>query len=493
MPKRISVRKLGMFSLPPVLLAVLTACHAGSPLAVGGKALILQPHLASTARHVQALVNPNTAATIDHLTVELFDDSGAEPVLVQSDDLPGADLATHDVTFSNLKMNTAYKVQAIAYASADSATPISVDASSSVTLTTTDDDAPALATLPIVLKDKTFTAAAAAAISVKPGRLLGEPDVATGVTFTATTLAGTTSPGAFDGSGADARFDTPVGIALAPNGHLYVADSGNNSIREVTPAGVVTTLAGSGVEGNDDGSGTEATFGKPYGVAADADGNLYVADYDENDIRKISPAGEVTTLAGSVAAGNTDGTGTDATFDQPIGLAVNASGTVYVADAGNNAIREITPDGVVTTLAGPSSGAGLLDPTGVAVDASGTVYVADSFRHDIRKITPNGVVSTLAGSGMPGLVDGRGTQASFLRPNGVTLDASGNLYVADASAIRKVTPDGWVTTVAGSASTGSADGRGASAGFDTPVGLAMDAAGHLYVADMLNNAIRLLR
>ena len=245
--------------------------------------------------------------------------------------------------------------------------------------------------------------------------------------------------GANDGAGAAARFNRPGGVAVDASGTVYVADSDNYRIRKITPAGVVTTWAGSDVEGLADGVGTAARFRDPEGVAVDSSGTVYVADL--NRIRKISSAGEVTTLAGSDVDGFADGVGAAALFSYPSGVAVDASGVVYVADTGNRSIRKITPDGVVTTLAGPGGGlfarAQFTTPTGVAVDSAGVVYVADTGNeggdnNGIRKITPEGVVTTLAGSAF-GLADGVGTAAMFRAPQGVAVDSRGVVYVSDGA------------------------------------------------------------
>ena len=210
---------------------------------------------------------------------------------------------------------------------------------------------------------------------------------------------------------------------------------------------MVSTLAGSDY-GFADGTGAAAQFSNPSGVAVDASGMVYVADQANNRIRKITPAGVVSTLAGS-SYGFANGTGTAAQFADPLSVAVDAAGMVYVADSGNNRIRKITPAGVVSTLAGSGYGfangtgtaAQFANPFGVAVDATGTVYVADMYNHRIRKITPAGVVSTLAGSGVDGFANGTGTAAQFAFPRGVAVDAAGTVYVADGNnnRIRKIT------------------------------------------------------
>jgi len=323
-----------------------------------------------------------------------------------------------------------------------------------------------------------------------------------------TTLAGTAGvPGTADGTGAAASFNYPQGVATDSAGNVYVADSLNGTIRKITPEGVVTTLAGTAeVAGSSDGVGAAASFNFPSGVAADSVGNVYVADSNNNTIRKITPAGVVTTLAGTAGvAGSDDGTGATASFDSPQGVAADSAGNVYVADTNNNAIRKVTPAGVVTTLAGiagalggsadgTGAAASFLWPTGVSADSTGNVYVADSNNNTIRKITPAGVVTTLAGTaGVAGSADGTGASASFHSPRGVATDNAGNVYVADYynHTIRKITPAGVVTTLAGMAVViGSADGIGVVASFNSPQGVATDSAGNVYVADTINHTIR---
>ena len=262
---------------------------------------------------------------------------------------------------------------------------------------------------------------------------------------------------------------------------------------------VVSTLAGSGTSGFANGAGTAAQFNLPIGVAVDSSGNLYVADYDNHRIRKITSAGVVSTFAGSTW-GYHDATGTAAQFDSPVGVAVDSSGNVYVADENNHRIRKITSAGVVSTLAGSTAGhhdatgtaAQFATPAGVAVDSSGNVYVADTWNHRIRKITSKGVVTTLAGSGTVGHHDATGTAAQFDTPHGVAVDSSGNLYVADLNnhRIRKITSEGVVTTLVGSGTEGYKDATGTEAQFSFPTGVAVDSSGILYVTDTYNNRIR---
>lgn len=261
-----------------------------------------------------------------------------------------------------------------------------------------------------------------------------------------TTIAGdaNASSGFVDGTGSAARFNGVYGVAVDAAGNIYAADQDNSAIRKITPAGVVTTLAGSGTAGFADGTGAAAQFNYPTGVAVDGSGNVYVADAINNRIRKITPTGVVTTLAGSGTVGYADGTGTAAKFALPAGIAVDGNGNLYVSDWAGLRIRKITSAGVVTTVAG-SGTAGSSDgtgsaaqfngPMGVAVDASGNIYVADEANYSIRKINPNGVVTTLAGSSQ-GYQDGPGNTAKFDNPLGVAVDGSGNIYVADNTNFR---------------------------------------------------------
>lgn len=314
-----------------------------------------------------------------------------------------------------------------------------------------------------------------------------------------TTLAGSTLDGSADGPGAAASFAAPVGVAVDGQGTVYVGDSHNNRVRRIGSDGVVATLAGGVTSGVAfaDGPAADARFSEPRAVAVDTAGAVYVADAINNRIRKIGPDGQVTTVAGG-PAGDADGPSAEARFRYPRGVAVDADGNLYVADKDNNRVRKITPVGVVSTLAGgpagnadgPAAEARFTFPEGIAVGPDGAVYVADAGNHRIRRIGRDGRVSTLAG-GSPGLADGVSAVARFNTPRAVAADAAGNVYVADAgnNRIRKVTPEGVVTTVAGS-ERGYANGVGKAARFDEPFGVAVDLAGNLYVADLNNNRIR---
>jgi sugar lactone lactonase YvrE len=337
------------------------------------------------------------------------------------------------------------------------------------------------------------------------GSCLGQSAYSTPFTFT--TLAGNAGvAGATNGTGTNATFWEPSGVAVDRAGSLYVADYYNYTIRKITPSGAVTTFAGSpGYSGSTNGTGSGALFYYPLGVALDSAGNVYVTDAGNSTVRKITPAGVVTTLAGLAGIqGTNDGTGSDARFNVPWGVAVDPSNNVYVGDFLNSTIRKITPDGVVSTLAGLAGASGSVDGTGtnalfngpsaVALDGTGNLYVTDYSNQTIRTITPLGQVTTLAGNaGHIGSADGTGTNATFYNCCGLVVDGGGNVYVADTwnETLRMVTPAGVVTTLAGLAGgQGYADGTGSTARFYSPAGLALDNAGNLYVTEAGNNTIR---
>ena len=315
-----------------------------------------------------------------------------------------------------------------------------------------------------------------------------------------TTVAGSGETGSLNHSVTQASFNRPFGLTITPSGDVYVADENNHQIRKVVQNGGVTTFAGSS-SGYVEGTGTAAKFNEPSGIVINPSGTaFYVTDRSNDCIRKITMAGVVTTIAG-FGQGDNDGQGNAASLSAPTAIAVNASGVMYIADQANCKIKKVTQSGVVTTIAGAGdpgyvNGSGptakFYMPRGIAVDAAGNIYVADTYNNRIRKVTPSGNVSTLAGSGDPGFANGTGTAAQFFYPSGIAVDGSGNVFVADMfnNQIRKITPAGVVTTYAGSIYDGDDDGDGTTARFDEPTGLSIDANGVLYVADNFNNKIR---
>ena len=328
--------------------------------------------------------------------------------------------------------------------------------------------------------------------------------------YVVTTFAGLTSYGSTDGVGSAAQFNAPFGVAMDGAGNCYVTDAANSTIRKISPSGVVSTFAGSaGLPGSTDGAGSAARFNYPLGIAADGAGNLYVTDSSNCTVRMITPAGVVSTLAGRAGfSGHADGIGTAATFFIPVGVAVDGSGNLFISDAENNTIRKmVIATRQVTTVAGRAGVTGHTDavgtaasfslPLGLVVDPSGNIFVADSDNYTVRMITASGVVTTILGTpGVFGHVDGTGPAAQFGEIQGVALDSAGNLYFSDYSfnAISKATKSGvsWTATeVAGHSDvSGSSNGTGSSALLYSPALMTIDNAGNLYVVESNNNDVR---
>ena len=316
------------------------------------------------------------------------------------------------------------------------------------------------------------------------------------------TLAGSGTVGNGDGPALQAEFNQPAGVTVDAQGTVYVADRLNNAIRKISAAGVVSLLAGNGVaQYSDNPIGRLAGLDGPENLLVNAQGNLLVADTGNGSIRQITPAGAVTTFAGTGRGGYADGPANAARFSSPAGLAQDAIGNVYVADAANYRLRKIDLTGNVTTIAGsgvrgfadgPAVSARFYDPNGMVVDAAGNLYVADAANNRIRKLSPAGMVSTYAGVAAAGYLDGPATTARFSSPIGLSIAANGDLYVSERNGQRLrhiAAATGLVSTVAGTGTAGFQDGPALSAQFSSPRHLALH-GNTLYVADLANQRIR---
>jgi sugar lactone lactonase YvrE len=330
---------------------------------------------------------------------------------------------------------------------------------------------------------------------------------------TITTVAGTSYYGysGDDGPATSISLYQPRGIALDESGNLYIADTDNHRIRRVDTNGLIATVVGEGSPGflGDGGPAASARLFFPFDIALDGAGNLYIADYYNHRIRKVDTNGIITTVAGNGSYGfsGDGGSATSASLYNPSGIAVDNTGTLYIADFYNNRIRKVDTNGLITTVAGngsygfsgdgvPATSASLYSPTSIAVDITGNLYIADKTNNRIRKVDTNGLITTVAGNGSYGFSGdgGPATSASLHSPSGIAVDAAGNLYIADQSnhRIRKVDMNGLITTVAGNGLSGfSGDGGPAtSAKLSYPLGIAIDGEGYLYIADTYNNRIR---
>ena len=328
-----------------------------------------------------------------------------------------------------------------------------------------------------------------------------------------TTIAGNGTAGfAGDGGAATAaELTTPFDVVVDGSGNVYFTDHGNHRLRKITPAGIISTVAGNGTAGysGDGGPATAAEINNPYGVAIDGSGNIYIADYYNNRIRKVTPAGIITTVAGNgtLAYAGDGGYATAAELNDPTGVAVDGNGNLYIADFGNSRIRKVNAAGVISTISGngtagysgdggAATAAEINNPYAVAIDGSGNVIIADYQNNRIRKVTPAGIITTIAGNGTAGFAGdgGAATAAELSSPISIATDAAGNLYISDLvnNRVRYVTPAGIISTFAGNG-TGAFAGDGGvatAAELNYPCGVATDAAGNVYIGDNVNQRVR---
>lgn len=325
---------------------------------------------------------------------------------------------------------------------------------------------------------------------------------------------GGSGTGGFSGDGAAAtaaKLNGPSGVAVDLAGNVYVADAYNHRVRKIAKTGTISTIAGKGTAGfsGNDGAATAAELKNPTGVAVDNAGNVYVLDFGNNCIRKITTSGNIVAYAGDGALGfaGDGGAATAAKLYQPAGMYMDAANNLFIADGFNHRVRKVDAAGVITTVAGSgvmgSSGDGggalsakLNAAAGVGTDASGNIYIADKSNHRIRKVDASGTISTLAGNDTAGYTGdgGTATAAKLNKPLSIKADAAGNLYVVDMgnNRIRKIAADGTIATIAGTTAVGySGDGGPATAAaFTWPADVALDTAGNIYIADQGNNCIR---
>lgn len=340
---------------------------------------------------------------------------------------------------------------------------------------------------------------------------VGAVSIANAQTYTSTTYTGGTPGPATTATIATAEYKSPERLTYDNDGNIILVDRGNHTIRKINmTTGAVTTIAGSGTAGYTDAVGTSAQFNNPWGATVDAVGNIYVADRDNNRIRKIATDGTVSTYAGN---GTSETVNNDnpllASFVQPLDLVFDKDKNLLVADGSSNLIRAIAPDGKVTTYAGDGSNgtypnvidndnpllAAFNDPSGLGRDAAGNIYVADRYTHRIRKIDLTRKVTTVAGSGVYGNADNADPmQAQFYQPYDVDVDADGNIFVVELyHDVRKIASTGEVTTIAGLPGTsGNAVGSGGDTRFKNPSGLAIAPNGIIYVVEVSNNKIKAL-
>jgi sugar lactone lactonase YvrE len=333
------------------------------------------------------------------------------------------------------------------------------------------------------------------------------------------TIAGTGTYG-YSGDGGPAtaaKLGSPYCIRLDASGNIYIADFANNRVRKINSAGIISTIAGTGTAGysGDGGPATAAELHHPTGLAIDASGNIYVSDAGNNRVRKISSAGTISTIAGNGTVGYTgDGAAaTAAQLNYPTGLALDAAGTLFIADNGNNCVRKVTTAGIIQAAAGiggvgmggasgdggPATNASLWHPNDMAFDASGNLYILDGFNRRVRMVNGSGTISTFAGNSSAATANfygdgGLAKWAHFVYPYGIAIDAAGNVYIADEgnNRIRKINTSGTISTYAGIGLRGhSGDGGPAvSAKLYNPISLAVDATGALYIAENGGQRIR---
>jgi sugar lactone lactonase YvrE len=468
-------------------VTLLAGCAAlPSALTSAGHATLRIVPQVVEGRTVQTVNTGYRASDIHHFKVELDKLVGGipqqQPIVATGE----GSAADKGLTIDKLAAGASYRLTAYAYL--DTGALISDPASSSVDVAvpTNNDDA-GQTTIPVALVNKLFNGTATGSIALTEGQYLSPGDIQTKFGMLVSAFVGGGAANA-DGSGALAGLNGPLGIGRATSqSDFFVADYYGHRIRQLTPAGVVSTFAGSGTAGNGDAVGLAATFNRPLALTVDATGTIYVSQDSQGLLRKITPGGTVTTFAGNATPGNLDGTGLAARFGTIYSLTVDPQGNIYGADYTSQKIRKFTSAGVMTTLVS----SGLTGPAGITCAQDGTLYVADSSAHVIYKVSPQGALTPFAGSGTSGTIDGVGTSAKFSSPNALTLLKDGSLLVSQNNGyLRLVSPAGKVSTVAGNGSQGIQDGRGSDARVGLSYGLAPLPNGGALMTEFLNYRIR---
>lgn len=488
----------------------IAGCTSLLPATHSGISLFLKPSI-SEGFLTQATVLPYAKANIDHLSIKLLQGTTeiAAKTLLQSQ-------LDNSIVFTSLKANTTYNIKAYAYL-ADN-TLISNEASSSLSFTTTTDDRPSIASLPVQLIDRNFNGQGTGSIQVSNGGYLnGDPIDGQVYTRIIETVAGngTCSFSGDNTAASSASLNTPRGIAFDSQGNLYFADSGTHRVRKVNKlTGLISTVAGNGTASynGDNIPATSANLYNPWGIAIDSQNNLFITDFNNHRIRKVDTNGVISTVAGGAASGfsGDGGPATSALLNLPRSVAFDVQGNLFIADTDNFRVRKVATNGTISTVAGNgatslsgnglvATNAALYRPEGMAVDAQGNLYIAEHYGNRVRKVDTNGIITTAAGNGSPAYTadGGMATASSFNSVSSVAVDAQGRIYFVNKnnSRIRMVDTSGVLLTIAGIGSAAfSGDGGPATAAcLNYPRDIVFDAQGNLYISDETNHRIRRLR
>lgn len=508
------MRKYSSFLLATLFL---TGCPNFALRSTGKAVIVLRPTYGAGSLATKAELPVYSKETINHLVLKLFTVNGEveTPVLSGSGEI-ARDILKSDldssIVLGNLKTNTTYRIRGYAYKAAGT-NPVDLisDASSYTDVAVLTDDRPTMSSIPVKLVDRNFAGQGTGSIAVTPGGY--SYDYSEGfasyynTTYRITTVAGGIPPENIPAT--TAMMVCPAAVACDGSGNFYIADTHNYRIRKVSADGKITTIAGNGTRSysGDGGPATLASISYPYGVAVDAAGNVYISDNENYRIRKVSTNGIITTVAGNGISGYSGdgGPATDAQIKDPKFINLDGAGNLYIGDVYNARIRKVTPDGKISTFAGngvqsfagdsgQANQASLNYPFGAAADVAGNIYIADNENYRIRKVAPDGTISTIAGNGTNGFSgDGGPATAAQIYVVGIVVTGDGSVLFSGGNRIRKVSPDGIISTIAGNGTiTYNGEGLPALEAQINPEGLELDTAGNLLFADNSANRIRKL-